>query len=219
MVTPAQPPRPLLPQQPTDTAHADVIPSGYATLPKLARLHTSRRSSAVVPAQFDPPSPKPDFRLRTATSALHHVCCRINLYGELNQGAPPAATPCTRPVERSPPGSCDRNPATLRAALTGRARSRPGHTSGVPGWCAAAADAIINENQTLAAGQANRMGRNRATLRYTSDQRAIPPISPRGYHTASRELTSTAPSQPEGGPLTRRGVAGLTVDGMARDSF
>src|ERR687893_2292528 len=87
MVTPAQPPRPLLPQQPTDTAHADVILSGYATLPKLTRLHNSRRSSAVVRAQFDPQAPNRAFRLRTATSALYHVCCRINLYGEIKSTA------------------------------------------------------------------------------------------------------------------------------------
>jgi hypothetical protein len=103
-------------------------------------------------------------------------------------------------------------PATLRAALAGRARSRPVRPGGVPDRCATAAGAIEDESRPLAAGQANRMGGHGATLRSAGVLCAIPSTSTR----------ATTPGQGAGprrspfgrrSPLTRRGRAGARSTG------
>jgi hypothetical protein len=76
-------------------------------------------------------------------SAITQRCCRIWLYEIKTRRLRRCAHP---PVAWSSPGRAT-GTTTLRAALAGRARSRPGHPASVPGRCAATADAA-NERAT-----------------------------------------------------------------------
>jgi hypothetical protein len=87
--------------------------------------------------------PQPDLRLHTATLVLHHVCCRINLYGD--QDTPPAAarTPTRDVAHRAAHRNHDTargpgGPCSVAARWTAYANRR----------CAAAAVAT-KTNQTI----------------------------------------------------------------------
>ncbi len=144
------------------TAMADVTnPSEcmHAHQHRAARRITPRTAATSIQHRVRPTRHRRAHPHRQASAGTRHVAtlrgCRIYLYWIQERRLRRRGAPCGSAVLALPRRA---EPATLRAALAGRARSRPVRLGGVPDRCATAAGAIEDEKQTARRGAGQQDG-------------------------------------------------------------